>query len=749
MGNLKFKDFRVVGWWLLFAAFGVLALPETAAGAAEQTDRFKRPSNMKLVQLAQSTSPDNIKNIQRLLTLLADRYKTKYGVVNPGRVDGSYGRETKVAIRKYQEISGIEPGSRTNEQLVSDILATLAQMSAKQPEENSDDDVPQVTSAQSQHIKTVPDTTTAKPDAAGNPATKTAKVPLASAPATLPTRERSAYTAPVPPAKVPVPAAVDQVTKSASQSPRSSDSDRVYFTQLASLRTLEAARREWQRIFDANRAALNGEQIYFEQAEIAGRGTFHRILVGPIPEHEAAKTLCGFLKQNDQPCVVTSRSLSSLRNLRDKNGKLAPTISTASGAGSTMPELTTARPQAATGSNDASPNTSGAQTATEGPVPPASVFGNAVDSNAAATAAAGETATNDDTVAVTPHEEQPPESGPAVNPIVEASKVFAEKVPTIVFESEDAKFAATVDTANLPVDAAAKPQPSIQGPKPAGEFAATSPETPPGTAQPPKAVGPPAAPAEAKAATLVPFSRSPDIASAPQDSAPKEVETASPPAKSVLRETPSLFGILDDIRYQLGDTRTLIGIVVVVVVSAAALLMWRYRNRRGAFTRIFQPDIYSFGQPVSAGSGRADALKELETDFDSEQLRGSRSIRDRFLRDILGDDIDQDDVFEKKEPAIRINRNLKSLLVSDPAQYKSIFLNWIFLSKVGAALNEEEIAIEDLNGHFGREFSLLQNYFKIHLLELDARHGIRRELPGLFYCLHLAQQRQRQAAGAA
>jgi hypothetical protein len=49
----------------------------------------------------------------------------------------------------------------------------------------------------------------------------------------------------------------------------------------------------------------------------------------------------------------------------------------------------------------------------------------------------------------------------------------------------------------------------------------------------------------------------------------------------------------------------------------------------------------------------------------------------------------------------------------------------------------------DLNGHFSREFKILQNYFKIHVLELDDRHRIRKQLPGLFYCLQLAQQRQR------
>jgi hypothetical protein len=194
----------------------------------------------------------------------------------------------------------------------------------------------------------------------------------------------------------------------------------------------------------------------------------------------------------------------------------------------------------------------------------------------------------------------------------------------------------------------------------------------------------------------------------------------------------------------------MLGIIAVLIVGAAILqFLWWRRNRSMALTQILRAANTSFGRSVAKVASPTDALKDLETDFESAQLRESRSIRDEFLRDVLGDQVDLDDTTEKKEPAIRINSSLKSLLVNDPAQYKSIFLNWIFLSKVGAALNQREITMEDLNGHFGREFNLIQNYFKIHLLELDDRHRIRKELPGLFYCLQLAQQRKRQASGTA
>ncbi|MGH6620417.1 MAG: hypothetical protein ACREF6_12815, partial [Alphaproteobacteria bacterium] len=58
----------------------------------------------------------------------------------------------------------------------------------------------------------------------------------------------------------------------------------------------------------------------------------------------------------------------------------------------------------------------------------------------------------------------------------------------------------------------------------------------------------------------------------------------------------------------------------------------------------------------------------------------------------------------------------------------------------------KEISFDQLSEHINHEFDLLQTYFKIHLLELDDRHRIRQELPGLFYCLQLSQVKKRQSS---
>jgi hypothetical protein len=70
----------------------------------------------------------------------------------------------------------------------------------------------------------------------------------------------------------------------------------------------------------------------------------------------------------------------------------------------------------------------------------------------------------------------------------------------------------------------------------------------------------------------------------------------------------------------------------------------------------------------------------------------------------------------------------------------------MFLSEVGTALHQKDILIDQLDSDISRELTLLQNYFKIHLLELDDRHSLRENLPGIFYCLQLPPLRQRETA---
>ena len=131
MGYPKRINHSVIGTVLTSMGLGVLALLAGPSLAADNSDMRKR--TILLAQQtteAQPSSPAVIQNIQRLLKLLSDRYPKTYGSVDPQRVDGRFGTETKDAIRNYKAISGSQSDVRNGEQLVADILSTLAQMSA-------------------------------------------------------------------------------------------------------------------------------------------------------------------------------------------------------------------------------------------------------------------------------------------------------------------------------------------------------------------------------------------------------------------------------------------------------------------------------------------------------------------------------------------------------------------------------------------------------------------------------------------
>jgi len=128
-------------------------------------------------------------------------------------------------------------------------------------------------------------------------------------------------------------------------------------------------------------------------------------------------------------------------------------------------------------------------------------------------------------------------------------------------------------------------------------------------------------------------------------------------------------------------------------------------------------------------------LDELRAQFDADDLVASRNIRDTFLNDIpeLNDGSATD---YSGEHAMLVNRKLNQLLSSDPDSYKAIFLNWIFLNHVADKIASSDYTIKRLDPRIQHEFRLLATLFKIHLLELEARHHVRQRLPNIYTALH-------------
>jgi len=150
---------------------------------------------------------------------------------------------------------------------------------------------------------------TPAPEAAAGE-TKTAALP----PKPLPKPERA------PPPRAPeVPAAAPsgspekpaeknmaEAAKAPSGAPPAADADVAMVLHLSSLRSEEAAKREWsdlQRSFPDSLGQMGAD---IQRAELGDKGVYYRVLAGPLPSRKAASQTCEELKAKDakQYCRV-------------------------------------------------------------------------------------------------------------------------------------------------------------------------------------------------------------------------------------------------------------------------------------------------------------------------------------------------------------------------------------------------------------------------------------------------------------
>ncbi|NIA67056.1 hypothetical protein HBA54_00450 [Pelagibius litoralis] len=80
---------------------------------------------------------------------------------------------------------------------------------------------------------------------------------------------------------------------------------------LSSLRSERAAKKEWEALKRAFPEQLSEMLPRFTPTEIAERGTFYRILAGPLPSKKAARQVCKALKAKKQYCQVMSEPPSA------------------------------------------------------------------------------------------------------------------------------------------------------------------------------------------------------------------------------------------------------------------------------------------------------------------------------------------------------------------------------------------------------------------------------------------------------
>lgn len=783
---------------LLPAVLILLAVAGTVTAADDSARRL----------IAQASAPvgkgtrSEIQNVQRLLKLLSSRYPGKFASADPKRVDGVFGDDTAIAIKNFQKTFGVSTPPRNNEALVSEILAALARMSSLKPKQ------PQVATA-----------ATPKAQPPAQPKAATAKVPTVTAPPvpkvvappvprpetrTTPPAETKPAKGPVPkvvakpvtqpPAKPPVPkvATPTSTSKPAKSPPKpvvaqkakpkkptpapkqvartKPANDRLlYFVQVASLRDSQAAKREWRRIRDSNRAALGAENVYYEKANIKGRGVFYRILVGPVRDRETAAVLCSLLKRNGQTCVTTRRNLSAIKdpnamipsdpNKPDQRSRLDDDKELAEGVGVSQSAKTAAsdstaseKPKTETPATD-SPLVSQADQPSQTPQPSTAATADPSErskTDAGAAKPVPPEAATDETkpksggqenkdedrkIAVAPLPAAPPAPAAKADLPSDAGKTAKspadtrEPAPAAGSEKSTAALLKPTGTASIPAP------PAMLNQSDAGPVADSATPTPPAAAAANKTAG-----GTQSTDKSTSSAGTQDVAIARPAAPTSEPNTAQPTGTKA--KTP-----LINVNIQL-DSWDRIAVpagLALLLIAGVVVYSKRRRKQKSAFAQIFGTDDLSLDLGAHA-AGASETLDALEENFKSDPLRRARRIRDGFLHDVLDGELGEVTPNYSVESAMRINSELKHLLSAKPDDYKSIFLNWMFLSEVGTALHQKDIVIDQLDSDIGRELTLLQNYFKIHLLELDDRHSLRENLPGIFYCLQLPPLRQRETA---
>ncbi len=158
------------------------------------------------------------------------------------------------------------------------------------------------------------------------PAANPAPVSAAAIDPTGPTGPTSAKgparkTAPAVPLRKPDRAAADGPAAATTKPNHRDEKAGDLVAHLSSLRSKEAANKEWQSLKKAFPAELGRFGPAIAKTEIAKRGTFYRVLAGPLTSKKAAQDLCAALKAKKQYCQVMKAPKSTAGQPPEGDGK--------------------------------------------------------------------------------------------------------------------------------------------------------------------------------------------------------------------------------------------------------------------------------------------------------------------------------------------------------------------------------------------------------------------------------------------
>jgi cell division septation protein DedD len=119
------------------------------------------------------------------------------------------------------------------------------------------------------------------------------------APPTAPAVEEPKAAAATPPAAAPP----EPAPAPAAATPRPAPPATGWRVQVAAVRSPDAAKTEWERVRRANGDVLGSLQ-FGTQITLDNRGTYYRVLAGPVADEAQAKQICAALIKRKQGCLV-------------------------------------------------------------------------------------------------------------------------------------------------------------------------------------------------------------------------------------------------------------------------------------------------------------------------------------------------------------------------------------------------------------------------------------------------------------
>ncbi|MGF1628261.1 MAG: SPOR domain-containing protein [Kiloniellaceae bacterium] len=113
--------------------------------------------------------------------------------------------------------------------------------------------------------------------------------------------EQAAALPPAPKPKPAVPVMAEKAPEAAPEAAGEATQDPAVqmVLHLSSLRSEEAAKREWSDLQRSFPAPLGGMEAEIHRTDLGDKGTFYRVLAGPLPTPDAAKQVCDALKAKD------------------------------------------------------------------------------------------------------------------------------------------------------------------------------------------------------------------------------------------------------------------------------------------------------------------------------------------------------------------------------------------------------------------------------------------------------------------